>query len=209
MIISCPNCSAGFFVSPQQIGEAGRRVKCSKCKNVWHATIDQNKIPNDEIIARRIQDQKYVSGSNLPAVIPIKIPNLLYYLPGVLLTLIIVSIFTLYPSMYNITGIYGPMNVPEGLKIEQVIHDFNKERNHVSVEYSVINRSNSPQKVPLVQLKLIDKDDNVLRTAYADGNGMILEPNKMVRAKSEFNDVKSTSKFVEIALGSRLKFWVK
>lgn len=41
MIIACPKCNTGFFVTPEQIGLSGRRVKCSKCSHIWHAKIYQ------------------------------------------------------------------------------------------------------------------------------------------------------------------------
>jgi len=42
MILSCPACSSRFKVNADQIGVAGRKVKCAKCGNAWHATPDQD-----------------------------------------------------------------------------------------------------------------------------------------------------------------------
>lgn len=42
MILSCPSCSARFKVNADQIGLGGRKVKCAKCGNTWHATPDQD-----------------------------------------------------------------------------------------------------------------------------------------------------------------------
>jgi predicted Zn finger-like uncharacterized protein len=36
MYITCENCNTVFIVTYEQIGEAGRKVKCSKCTNIWH-----------------------------------------------------------------------------------------------------------------------------------------------------------------------------
>lgn len=209
MIISCPNCSAGFFVSPQQIGEAGRRVKCSKCKNVWHATIDENRLPNEEEISQSIKNQKYVSGINLPAIIPIKISNYLYALPPAFFFLIILTLYIFYPSFTSSIGVHGPLQTPKGLRIENIMHDNDRLNNKVTIEYSIANYSNKAQKVPFVQLKLIDENNNVIRTVYADGAGMTLAKNKVVMAKSEFNNVRESAKYVLLSLGSRFKFWVK
>lgn len=35
MIIGCSECGTRYVVGPQAIGKHGRRVKCSKCNNVW------------------------------------------------------------------------------------------------------------------------------------------------------------------------------
>ena len=47
MILNCPNCSARFIVPPQAIGPGGRRVRCARCLNIWHAEFDQE---NTEIV---------------------------------------------------------------------------------------------------------------------------------------------------------------
>lgn len=41
MILSCPSCGARFRTGAQTLGETGRKVRCAKCKHVWHATRDQ------------------------------------------------------------------------------------------------------------------------------------------------------------------------
>lgn len=42
MILSCPSCSARFRIDADQLGVAGRKVRCAKCGHVWHATPDQD-----------------------------------------------------------------------------------------------------------------------------------------------------------------------
>ena len=42
MILSCPSCSSRFKVNADQIGVAGRKVKCANCGHTWHATPDQD-----------------------------------------------------------------------------------------------------------------------------------------------------------------------
>jgi len=37
MQIVCPHCSTSYGVSPASLGEAGRTVRCSRCKEVWLA----------------------------------------------------------------------------------------------------------------------------------------------------------------------------
>lgn len=42
MILSCPSCAARFKVNADQLGVAGRKVRCAKCGNTWYATPDQD-----------------------------------------------------------------------------------------------------------------------------------------------------------------------
>jgi predicted Zn finger-like uncharacterized protein len=38
MIITCPACSTRYSMDPLSLGPQGRRVRCTKCKNVWLQT---------------------------------------------------------------------------------------------------------------------------------------------------------------------------
>lgn len=206
MIISCPKCNAGFFVSPAQIAEAGRRVKCSKCKNIWHATIPHGKIPKENITSTHLGNRKNVTGANLPAVISVKIPNILYIMPPMLIFLILLTLWTFYPSVTSKIGLCGPMCLPEGMKIEDIVYDYNKDSNRLVVEYSISNRNGQKHRIPYIQFKLFDNENNVLRRLLTDGEGLELEPNSSIRAKTEFNAISKRSNFLKISLGSRIKF---
>jgi predicted Zn finger-like uncharacterized protein len=41
MIISCPSCQASFRVDAARLGPDGKKVRCSKCGNIWHALPDK------------------------------------------------------------------------------------------------------------------------------------------------------------------------
>jgi predicted Zn finger-like uncharacterized protein len=38
MLIVCPNCASSYEVAPDKLGEAGRSVRCVRCRAVWFAT---------------------------------------------------------------------------------------------------------------------------------------------------------------------------
>ena len=40
MLIVCPTCATTYNITPAALGEAGRSVRCTKCKNTWFATPD-------------------------------------------------------------------------------------------------------------------------------------------------------------------------
>src|SRR5271169_435967 len=37
MQIVCPHCSTSYGINPASLGEAGRTVRCSRCKETWQA----------------------------------------------------------------------------------------------------------------------------------------------------------------------------
>lgn len=36
MTLTCPSCGARFRIAPEQLGPAGRRVRCGDCRHTWH-----------------------------------------------------------------------------------------------------------------------------------------------------------------------------
>ena len=207
MIISCPECSASFFVSPQQIGESGRRVKCSKCKHIWHATIETDAGVKEEIIAQRLTEHNEVTGANLPAIIPTKIPKFLYVAPFVLSFLIIATIWFFYPSITSKVAICGPLCSAEGVRIEDAIFDYNKDSGNVTLNFSIANRGKEEVEVPTAKIELIGADSKVMRAAKASGNSMKLPANSSIKVTHVFSAISQKSQFIKISLGNTIKFW--
>ena len=209
MIISCPSCRAGFFVSPEQIGATGRRVKCSKCKDIWYATLPQENFLPQNILAQRIDHIEDVPGSNLPAIIPIKISKILFITPACLVILIFSTIWMFFPSLTSRMGMCGSICVPSGIRIENIYHEYNKLSQTVLLEYNIVNRSTEKQRIPSVELKLFDKAGTLLRKAYTESDNIEIEPNASIKGKATFDSVSSNAQKVTIALGSKLKFWLR
>jgi predicted Zn finger-like uncharacterized protein len=44
MIVTCPDCSTRFEVSPVALGPRGRKVRCVRCAAVWHQEPPQDRI---------------------------------------------------------------------------------------------------------------------------------------------------------------------
>src|SRR5207249_2624631 len=37
MLITCPDCATSYEVAPSTFGQAGRSVRCTRCRHVWFA----------------------------------------------------------------------------------------------------------------------------------------------------------------------------
>lgn len=207
MIISCPKCNSGFFVAPAQIGSTGRRVKCSKCKNIWLATIDHEIAAHEEVVVQRI-DTTMVSGSNLPAIIPIKIPSLLYFVPLIFLFLISFTTYVFYPEITLKFGVCGPMCTEKGIMVQDVVYDFERISSKFSIEYSVANHTNTRKTIPIVQVTLHDAGRKIKRI-YKTDKPIVLEPNSSLRNKLDFSNVSPHTKYAKIMIGSSIKFWFR
>lgn len=40
MHIVCPNCGTSYDIKPEALGSAGRTVRCVRCRDTWHARVD-------------------------------------------------------------------------------------------------------------------------------------------------------------------------
>jgi predicted Zn finger-like uncharacterized protein len=47
MILTCPQCSTQFAVPPNAITADGRKVRCAKCKHVWHQYPIEDKVAKE------------------------------------------------------------------------------------------------------------------------------------------------------------------
>jgi predicted Zn finger-like uncharacterized protein len=45
MLIVCPSCATSYQIGDNSIGSAGRPVRCSRCRNIWHALPPGEAVP--------------------------------------------------------------------------------------------------------------------------------------------------------------------
>ncbi len=58
MILECPSCESKFKIPTGAITEAGRKVRCANCQNIWHATFDDIFKPQPIILSSAIVDEE-------------------------------------------------------------------------------------------------------------------------------------------------------
>ena len=55
MIITCPNCSTRFLLEDDQMPDAGRKLRCTRCAHVWHEAPGSAATPAPEKPSPEIQ----------------------------------------------------------------------------------------------------------------------------------------------------------
>lgn len=55
MKIQCHNCTKTYLVSREQIGESGRKVKCTNCNHMWHEYLKEM---SSELCPANMQEKK-------------------------------------------------------------------------------------------------------------------------------------------------------
>jgi predicted Zn finger-like uncharacterized protein len=74
MYITCPECYTRFAVTADEIGKNGRKVKCSKCFNIWHQKPFRQVRIEPKVESLYTKTPPLGNGINLPVLLPIKVP---------------------------------------------------------------------------------------------------------------------------------------
>lgn len=213
MYIKCPSCSTSFVVTAQQIGPKGRRVRCSKCNNGWFVEAQEEELvlPKVEESASIIpyragggaSSDTFLPGVNLPALLPINIPAYLYLLPAVLAISIIFSCMVLFQDKLSFLGLAATSN---SLSVHDINIDYNRKNGTIVAGYKIFNAAQKFVPVPLIRIRLLDKDRRPLKTHITHNPNVDLAPKQYVGIRTNFADSPPNVEFIDISLGTRLDF---
>lgn len=204
MYISCPKCSKSFVVAYEQLGEKGRKVKCSKCLHIWHQEPDISTEAIEQVIAissKPIMAEPIGNGVNLPALLPIKIPAYLYTTPFLLLVMIIVIFVMLFPNFFGVKSLLND----DFLSIKDVSISNEQTKNKLLVSYKVLNAADFSTQMPLVRIRLLDKTKRVIKSHIVDHTNIKLSPRQFVLIKTELPASASTES-IDLMIGNRMDF---
>jgi predicted Zn finger-like uncharacterized protein len=200
MYITCPECTTKFAIKKEQIGKTGRKVKCSKCSHIWHYTPGKEEAAVERNAKTTKPTTESTSGINVPALLPTKVPSYLVLIPITIIGLmIIVSIILFNTNLRN----HGQLD----LRDMQIIKD--QELGRITVSYKVHNSSAQDIKMPLVRVRLIDKDNKIIKSRIDDHTHLVIAPNKCVQVKTEFAPVPESAENVDIMMGNKLDFLLR
>lgn len=201
MYIACPECDTKFVVTPKQIGTHGRKVKCSKCSHIWYQELGDN-VPIEPVVSQLEPIAPIGNGVNLPALVPAKTPSYLFWLPGMVIILIFVMLVILFPSQLGITSLLNSNEV--SVEDIQIVNQEDVEK--VVVEYKVHNNSLDNVQMPLVRVRLFDKNHNILSSRIDDHSDTEMYPDQIKRVRTKFTSVPSSVGSIDVMIGNKLDF---
>ena len=201
MHISCPKCDTKFAITVEQIGHSGKKVKCSKCFHIWHQTID-NHVKVGPILTPQAPTASFGNGVNLPAILPLRPPLYLYTMPVVLLGMIIFILVMLFSSSLGQNSIFGNNRI----NIQDVQIDSQKDSEKIIVRYKIQNSSDKKIQIPLVRIRLFDKNNRILQSRVVDHSKVDLAPWQDILIKTEFIPAPEATESVDIMIGNKLDF---
>ena len=203
MYIACPKCNTKFVVTPEQIGEHGRKVKCSKCTHIWHQKLEDHLNVEPIILTPPpISTTPLGNGVNLPALLPMKIPSYLYILPFLLIGLIIFISIMLFPHKLGFESLLNNNN----LSIKDLQIQNQQELQKIAVSYKVHNTSSKNVHMPLVRIRLFDKSGRVIKSLIDDHTNVQMVPNQFIQVKTEFVPAPPSADSIDIMIGNKIDF---
>ncbi len=203
MHISCPNCSTKFTIRDNQIGNAGRKVKCSKCSHTWnYKTRKMDKI--DPLITSESAQSENLKNIHLPAILPAKTISFCGT-PLLLMGMIIFMILTLFPNILGINNIFNRTNLI--IQNVQIMQD--KKLNKFSIHYRLLNPTNKEITIPHIRLRLYNGSNELIKSKIDDYGNITLKPLQYADIKGDFTETFNNVTNIDITLGNKLDFMLE
>ncbi len=204
MYIACPECNTKFVVTPEQIGVQGRKVKCSKCAHIWHQKPD-DQLNVDAVLSVPLTPTPLGNGVNLPALVPVKIQPYFYAMPILMIGLIIFMLTILFADNLGADSL---LNNSE-LAIKDIQIENNKDLGKIVVSYKVHNTAKTNVKMPLIRIRLLDKNHRVIKSLVDDHTKINMSPNQFIQIKTEFVPAPPSTETVDIMIGNKIDFLLR
>lgn len=202
MYISCPKCGTKFSVDATKIGNKGKKVRCSKCSHVWHQD-QENKLRVSPLLTTNnseASDKKI----NLPALLPVKNTSNNYLNTLMAIGMIVLTLLILFHEKLGINKSFGNGK----LAIKDI--EVNKiEKDKIKVSYKIYNLSQEDQNIPLIRIRVLDENNNILKSKITYHKKIRIPPNQFIRASKEFLVNGKSAENIDIMIGNKLDFMLR
>jgi len=200
MYITCPECTTRFVVTAEEIGKEGRKVKCSKCLYIWQQKPSEPLRVEPKIESLSAKTFPLGNGINLPVLLPVKIPaHLLYGLPILLVSMIIFMFTILFQDSFALPSILNTKD----LTISDVSYQYKLGK--TAINYKISNLSDKSVKVPLIRIRVFDKNNRLINSRIENHNNIKLAPSENIILSTELVNIPPHAN-IDIMIGNKLDF---
>lgn len=217
MIITCTACQARFVVKPAAIGD-GRKVKCTKCANVWfqepQAETTEEAANANEAVA---QEQPGVGepapdGAALPRVVDENAAPIWLKAASVVLALAAIIGFSLLkhePAVADggmMSGYYAMFGAvdTQGIALEDIkVQIIEKEdANELFVVGKITNKSESDKIVPPVRVAVYDAEGDELKNVVLETGEIPIKAGEAIDFSNTITHISDRADKVILDLGN-------
>ncbi len=189
MLVSCPSCKEKFKVDESLIGGAGRKVKCSKCGDIWVQTLIP--IKDDVPVSLRRRQESQVSSTSC-----IRSCGKNFY------TYISIALFAALLALIY----FNFFSLGTDLRLGKV-YFFGKDET-LSIEYEIINDSSEFVQAPLAIVNLIGTEGKIVKYYFIDHGEVFIKPLSHAKFKSYLPVVPEKINNISLRLGNWLDFLI-
>lgn len=173
MILTCDQCQTNYMVTPAQIPDEGRKVKCVKCGHVWHQVPQEDEPDLSGLEPEPTGLNDIPEGGSLPVVSNsglLKAKKALKIGSFVALAAILVvgfvfkreflvENFKFTKSLYDMVGFYDSVGVTiEDLTMQQFMV---RDRTNYLISGKIANNTGRVINVPHMRLSLLKEDKSL------------------------------------------------
>lgn len=226
MIIRCENCYTKFYVSDQDIGIAGRTVRCGKCCYSWY----QEVLPPNSVVQQSVEEEIVHSPSSAPSVAEsVQVANL----PSVVVRRPLREAFCFFAMSFFlaafITSItfaneimeYFPQSEPyyqalgvvntHGVAVADVTVEkhVGADINSLLVDGVLVNTTGYKKVVPHVRIRLYNASGGLLRSYFQKELNGELGKNDQFAFSSKVSPLPEDAYKVVVDVGNVLDMFLK
>jgi predicted Zn finger-like uncharacterized protein len=207
MLIRCPQCSTAFNVPTSAIGEAGRKVKCTKCSHIWfQEPLRQKDLHSFLNIEERLKplDDVANAAANLPARMksPFNWGKLIFatFLIGIFFVTIVLGQYYNYPVVKN----YLQMERTDGLRFSDftISKTINDNKYEFNITGFLINTSHETKRVPKISLEIQTKSGRILDSKKLKLPQSTIAPATQIYFNSKISGISGNAYDLELILAN-------
>jgi len=172
--LTCAKCATKYFVKADDVGGAGKKVKCVVCSHVWFQTPALDELSAEAVMV----DEEFIvgGGSNLPALAPVlPAPRVFKYafLLSLLLLIAVSSlvagkqVLKLFPESARYYAMLGVYNT-EGVILEgvSVVRKNEGKLVRLVVSGEIANHSDFDRVAPNIRLAIYDRHGVLITSQF-------------------------------------------
>ncbi len=190
MYITCKKCSTSFVVRVDQIGPFGRKVRCSKCKHMWHEEagsvadpfimppLDNTTFPEVEILLPAIMPRKHKKSSHTTSTV---------------LALLALIGFIFATIKYQPTISYED---PVTISHTKLYHIGDSK---IFASYKLTNASDNSVPMTAILVNVYDKSHQLLSSHHIEHNQALL-PHQSIYLQTDRFDAKGDVNEVDLRI---------
>lgn len=201
MIIKCNQCLTHYQITSEQLKPTGKKVKCTRCGNIWFEKYQPIK---EEILT----PNPIPINSSLPMVVENYVPIWFRFIPILFLCMIIISTIFFYQSEItkifpNATEFYDILGISDSDKIKLNDVTLTRKGEYIDINGLIENHSSQNRMIPNIIISLTNEAGKNTSSTLITMPKNKLEPNEKRPFHKRLTSINPDAKYLIVAIGDK------